>query len=78
MHRMASAIVVVVTAQCASLPAHAQTEPHGWLSTEALATRYGDFEFKNGYPAGDSAARLLETSGHAQLAARQQWHDRWH
>jgi hypothetical protein len=61
MHRMASAIVVVITALCASLPAHAQTEPHGWLNTEALATRYGDFEFKNGYPAGDSASRLLET-----------------
>lgn len=36
-------------------------EPHGWLNNEALKTRYGDFEFKNGYPAATSASQLLET-----------------
>ena len=41
--------------------AYAQgAEPHGWLNTETLKTRSGDFEFRNGYPAGDSAERLLE------------------
>ena len=41
--------------------AHAQgAEPHGWLNTETLKTRSGDFEFKNGYPVGDTAERLLE------------------
>src|SRR5262249_42563453 len=43
------------------LPAQAQTELHGWLNNETLRTRYGDFEFKNGYPAGETGARLLET-----------------
>ena len=34
--------------------AHAQqAEPHGWLGTETVKTRFGDFEFKNGYPAGE-------------------------
>jgi len=33
-------------------------EPHGWLNTEALKTSFGDFEFRNGYPAGDTEERL--------------------
>jgi hypothetical protein len=37
-----------------------QAEPHGWLGTETLKTRFGDFEFENGYPAGDTAERLLD------------------
>jgi hypothetical protein len=45
-------------------PCHTPTsviaEPHGWLSTEALKTRFGDFTFKGGYPVGDTAARLFE------------------
>jgi hypothetical protein len=32
---------------------------HGWLTTETLSTRFGDFEFKGGYPVGDSGERLL-------------------
>jgi len=39
----------------------AQTEPHGWVNSETLKTRYGDFEFRNGYPVSDATARLLET-----------------
>ena len=43
------------------LPVGAQgAEPHGWLGTETLKTRFGDFEFKDGYPVGDTAERLLE------------------
>lgn len=37
-----------------------EAEPHGWLRTETLKTPYGDFEFRNGYPAGDTAQRLLD------------------
>ncbi len=36
------------------------TEPHGWLNTETLKTRFGDFAFENGYPAGDTAQRLRD------------------
>src|SRR5262245_12888287 len=35
-------------------------EPHGWLNNETLQTPYGNFQFKNGYPAGDSGQRLLD------------------
>jgi len=34
------------------------SEPHGWLNTETLHTPFGDFEFKNGYPVGDTEERL--------------------
>jgi hypothetical protein len=49
-----------MAAATASLPANAQTDSHGWLGTETLKTRFGDFAFKNGYPVGDTAERLLE------------------
>ena len=39
---------------------HPQPEPHGWLGTETLKTHAGDFVFKNGYPAGDTAQRLRD------------------
>ena len=42
------------------LLAHAQTDSNGWLNNETLETRYGTFEFKNGYPVGDATARLLD------------------
>src|SRR5262245_5559366 len=35
-------------------------ESHGWLNNETLQTPYGNFQFKNGYPAGDSGQRLLD------------------
>src|SRR5262245_55784654 len=35
-------------------------EPHGWLNSETLKTRFGEFEFKDGYPVGDTAERLFE------------------
>ena len=38
----------------------AQTEPHGWLCSETLATRSGDFEFVNGYPTDDTAQQLRD------------------
>jgi hypothetical protein len=37
-----------------------QPDPHGWLGTETLQTRFGAFQFKDGYPVGDAAQRLLD------------------
>src|SRR5262249_49746535 len=37
-----------------------QPDPYGWLNNESLKTPYGNFEFKNGYPVGDSSSRLLD------------------
>jgi hypothetical protein len=36
-------------------------DSHGWIGTETVRSRVGDFEFKNSYPAGDSAQRLRDT-----------------
>jgi len=33
---------------------------HAWFGTEKVKTRLGNFEFKNSYPAGDSAKRLRD------------------
>ena len=52
-------LLTVVTAWQFSVQAQ-QSEPHGWLNNETLQTPDGIFEFKNGYPAGDSGTRLLE------------------
>ena len=60
MHKTIFAACALMAAATASLPANAQTDSHGWLGTETLKTRFGDFAFKNGYPAGDTAERLLE------------------
>jgi hypothetical protein len=35
-------------------------EPHGWMNTETLKTRVGEFELKNGYPTDDTAQRLRD------------------
>ena len=53
--------LAVIYAATTSLSANAQgAEPHGWLGTETLNTRFGTFEFKDGYPVGDTAARLRD------------------
>jgi hypothetical protein len=55
------AALAVVCMLTTALSANAQgAEPHGWLGTETLKTRFGTFEFKDGYPVGDTAERLLE------------------
>jgi hypothetical protein len=33
---------------------------HGWIGTEVVETRVGDFAFENGYPTRDAADRLLD------------------
>ena len=37
-----------------------QSDRHGWINTETVKTRFGDFEFENGYPTRESAAALLD------------------
>src|SRR5262245_4665069 len=55
------AIAVAGATTVSPLALNAQVaEPHGWLNNETLQTRYGTFEFKDGFPPGDAAARLLE------------------
>ena len=61
MKTMMLAALAVICVLTTSLSANAQgAEPHGWLGTETLKTRFGDFEFKDGYPVGDTTERLLE------------------
>ena len=61
MKSMRLAALAVICAVTMPLSAHAQgAEPHGWLGTETLKTRFGHFEFKDGYPVGDTAERLRE------------------
>jgi hypothetical protein len=61
---MTSSVFVALAFICTAatpMSANAQgTEPHGWLNTETLKTRSGDFELRNGYPVGDAAQRLLD------------------
>jgi hypothetical protein len=35
-------------------------DPHSWIGTETVKTRFGDFEFKNGYPSPAAADALLD------------------
>jgi hypothetical protein len=41
-----------------------QAEPHGGLNTETLKNRAGEFEFRNGYPAEDTAQRMATPAAH--------------
>ena len=54
-------LAMTASALAVAFPGGAQEpESYGWLGTETLKTRVGDFEFKGGYPAGDTAERLLD------------------
>jgi hypothetical protein len=35
-------------------------DSHGWIGTETVKTRFGDFEFKNGYPTAEATDKLYE------------------
>ncbi len=61
MNRTISGIGALAAVVGASVSANAQADNHGWLNNETFQSRYGTFEFKNGYPVGDTAARLLDT-----------------
>ena len=58
------AITVLLSISAAALPtsivAAQDAESHGWVNTETLKTRFGDFEFKDGYPVGDTTQKLFE------------------
>ena len=54
--------VLALFALVVAAPSHAQqpADPNGWLGTETVKTRFGNFEFKNGYPTPATADALLE------------------
>jgi hypothetical protein len=59
-------VAAVILVACPPLPwihtiARAQTtDQHGWIGTETVKTRFGDFEFKNGYPTAEATDKLYE------------------
>jgi hypothetical protein len=52
------------------------SDPHSWIGTETVKTRYSNFEFKNGYPTAEAADKLwlLPTR---QLSRRQPRRQTW-
>ena len=65
MKRTALVITLILVA-CPPLPwaqtnAQAQTtDRHDWIGTEIVKSRFGDFEFKNGYPTAEATDKLYE------------------
>ena len=56
-------LIYLAFAFALTLPAFAQEnkeDSHGWISTETVKTRFGDFDFKNGYPTPAAAEALLD------------------
>jgi hypothetical protein len=59
-------IALVILVACPPLlrtraSAQAQTKDrHGWIGTETVKTRFGDFEFRNGYPTAEATEKLYE------------------
>ena len=43
-----------------SVQSSARPDHHGWIATETVKTRFGDFEFKNGYPTQAAADALFD------------------
>jgi len=60
---MTIATFALAAAAASSLSANAQSDSHGWLNNESVQTRYGTFEFKNGYPVGDGKRQVLRRLG---------------
>jgi hypothetical protein len=42
------------------IPTDKTGDSHGWIGTETVQTRFGDFEFKNGYPTAVATDKLYE------------------
>jgi hypothetical protein len=65
MKRTALVIILILVA-CPPLPwtqtnAQAQTtDQHDWIGTEIVKSRFGDFEFSNGYPTAEATDKLYE------------------
>jgi hypothetical protein len=53
-------VTIIWIVAALATPVSAQENPNGWLGTETLSTRFGDFDFENGYPAGDTIEQLRE------------------
>ena len=64
MRMISAALVTGVLLSITSHSALAEegSNPYGWINTETLKTRFGDFQFENGYPVGDTAQRLFRCS----------------
>ncbi len=43
-----------------SVQSSARPDHHGWIGTETVKTRFGDFEFRNGYPTQAAADALYD------------------
>src|SRR5262245_12835907 len=44
----------------ATLTIPSTTDRHGWIGTETIKTRFGEFAFKGGYPTPEAAAALQD------------------
>src|SRR5262245_18508116 len=57
-----SAVIFCGYASLPSNPGAAapSADHHGWLGTETIKTRFGEFDFKGGYPTPESAQALHE------------------
>ena len=49
-----------MAAQPAPAKQQSDARRHGWIGTEIVKTRFGDFEFRGGYPTPKSAAALRD------------------
>ena len=47
-------------AQQTSAAPTSTADAHGWIGTETVKTKFGDFEFKNGYPTAEAANAMLD------------------
>lgn len=54
------AMAVTLTVSAFAQEKVAPADSHGWIGTETVKTRFGDFEFKNGYPTPTAADALLD------------------
>ena len=60
---LAAAVILIALPLLPWTHANAQaqtTDQHGWIGTETVKTRFGDFEFKNGYPTAEATDKLYE------------------
>ena len=55
-----TAVFVIGLLDAAQGQDNSATDSHGWIGTETVKTRFGDFEFKNGYPTPAAADALLD------------------
>jgi len=49
-----------VRAQGSAAPQREAHDAHGWIGTETVNTRFGNFEFRNGYPTAEATDKLYD------------------